>query len=116
MAFPSREFDALVATKVFGIELCDHYGHPKCNKCELNHSYWERITPPLYYSTDPNSDYTVLFEVRTNWDDVKQRKFAARLMEIHEQRAALSKTRKCDNMLYEPGDYSLAALVALGHL
>lgn len=122
-----REFEIEVAEKVMGIKLCKHEGHPKCEKCGLNHSHWHRITPPDYYATDPTADYTVLQHVRQHWcrrmpaaggTPPYYGDFYWTLRDIWYDRKwprntvpSCHRTWECD--LYEPGDYSRAALAAM---
>lgn len=72
------------------------------------------------YLTDPAADYSVLVRVRETWsDDPEQKRFRVAFAKITEDRRAAKagQWRASGSgmfMFYEPGDYSRAALAALG--
>lgn len=120
-----RELDAKVATLVMGGRLtcpvdndCGHsvgvtrWGtDAKRNFCELNGK--EIVIP--HYTSDPSADYEVLKHVRETWSAEQQNKFDDALEDI-----MIAHTGKYPNawhsILYEPGDWSRAALKALGEI
>ena len=116
LALPERERDTKIERLVFHTKLCPHikdeYG--KCSTCGLNKSHWKEVEPPRHFF-NPAHDYAVLVRVRETWDVLARDHFAARLDRIWKDR------RESDEgdpgfrgMYYTVGDYSLAALLALG--
>lgn len=69
--------------------------------------------PIRHYTTDPRDDYEVLKHVREKWDENQQRAFQRCLLETMSKRGWCSITTGYA-WLYEPGDYSRAALLAIG--
>lgn len=97
----SREMDALVAEKVMGWTMSERlgYGLPIASS-----------VPPVKcpeYTSDVADDYRVLQHVRENWE------FAARFR-MGQMLWAMWDLRGHTELAYEPGDFSLAALAALG--
>ena len=66
---------------------------------------------PSAYSTDPSADYEVLRRVRETWDKHAKWSFREALWRIWTDREDIAHTAV---LLYQPGDYSIAALKALG--
>jgi hypothetical protein len=64
------------------------------------------------YTTDAGCDYEVLKHVREHWSENKHDEFTAALGAIWVERRKAVRTNFA--MCYEPGDYSKAALKALG--
>lgn len=98
-----RELDALVAKKVMGwIHGPDGwlipFGMPA------------KKTGLSQFTTDPSADYEVLKHVREHWNTAQLlHGFDSALVDIWNSR------RRIETMVcYEPGDYSKAALKALG--
>ena len=110
----NREIDALVAEKVMGWSAIEEVspalpfiGQPP-----------ERDEPGFYvpaFTTDPRSDYDVLCKVREKWEGQQQGDFALAVYTIwHSRQATSLMAFAWPALLYEPGDYSIAALKALG--
>jgi hypothetical protein len=78
-----REIDALVAELVMKIKLCKHEvnKHGKCIRCGLNKSYFDRIVPPEYYSTNIAAAWRVVEEMERK-DIPTQWKFVDTLLEM----------------------------------
>lgn len=110
----SRELDALVAEKVFGISVA------RCMVIDHGETLYSGPVlesdggPPAPYTSDAGVDFEVLKHVRENWPDEPQmRRFTTCLILLWEARRPESFIG--DNFeLYEPGDYSKAALKAIG--
>lgn len=67
------------------------------------------------YTTDPAADYSVLVHVRENWDWEAQQKFAYCLdQRVYMARQIKLRSQIPRTLIYQPGDYSRAALQALG--
>jgi hypothetical protein len=76
-----------------------------------------RLAPPAYTS-DASADYSVLAKVRETWDDVDLFNFGSALAGLWRRLNELPlgcEMRKCgmQHLMYEPGDYSRAALAVL---
>ena len=106
----SRELDVLVAEKVMGWRLAINgrwsvpSAHPMSNM----------PSDVPGFTTDPHDDYEVLKHVREKWDGDMQDKFTERLGDVFMKRRGVSENRLNFALRYEPGDYSKAALNALG--
>jgi len=100
----SRELDAKVAEKVLGLHTNDHS------------KYWFDVLGTIVYmrdffepTTDIKCDYEVLKHVRENWsinDQLRMDKEMAGIISFRSVYGAY--------LFYQPGDYSKAALKALG--
>lgn len=67
------------------------------------------------YSEDPAADYATLKLVRETWDDAAKRLWLNRLYELQTHDLSRWPQPGCD-LVYLPGDYSHAALLALAAL
>jgi hypothetical protein len=117
----SRELDALVAEKVMGWKRSqlngDIYEKPNGAYVIIDSdplSPWESYSP----TTDANEDYEVLKHVRENWSCDRQEFLMWECFEVWQGRNrfprwTLDEADHCA-IYYEPGDYSKAALKALG--
>lgn len=66
-----------------------------------------------YFSTDPAADYSVLCRVRQKWDIYDRQKFGIALDAIFQSRITYCMSAWETASMYEPGDYSRAALLAV---
>lgn len=132
-----RAIDAMVAEKVMGwywLEFdspdYDHVAHrvrvlvpPEWTQLTVCHHLPARgNVDPLcyvrdYYTRDIAADYSVLVRVRETWDIYQRQRFGLALLKSFEDRLwddtrGHSVHEACAQ--YQPGDYSLAALSALG--
>lgn len=135
MKMEKRELDALVARQIFEtcphpIESCGGYTKKEHGGSwiEYNDQYegkcWDcgaDVTWSLsgkidfacpHYSTDPSADYRVLKHVREKWSDADFDRFDTMLDLILGEHESKRDTLFCSS-LYEPGDYSLAALASI---
>lgn len=136
----TRRLDAEVAEKVMGWErwTCSDYGYREADlfKDATHLTTWRKVGPEIplgehaeamvpRYSTDIAADYEVLKHVRETWEPTAFAAFMAALRHIHHDRiAAFTRARKWNayrdgnrsEVMYEPGDYSRAALAALATL
>jgi hypothetical protein len=118
----SRELDALVAEKVMGWTFFDVSGGqiPKheatmCWASPGSPSHHREELP--FYSTDPTADYSVLVRVRETWGwKMRDAFYAALCAAWTERRTSNVHLGWGDHssLWYSPGDYSRAALAALG--
>lgn len=106
----SREEDAEVAEKVFGLQINKLFTHDDYDPILVLAA---DNKPPAAYTTDPSADYEVLKHVRENWEDGPRLKFCDELNEIWASRALLSQWHNSWEQFYEPGDYAKAALKAI---
>lgn len=108
----SRELDAKVATKVMGWRQVEEYfgSSPtgRFNWCCGTKKYIDFVP----YSTDVKWDYEVLKHVREKWTREQQDKFAEACDDVMAVRCTPNSQWWC--IAYEPGDWSKAALKALG--
>lgn len=131
----SRELDALVAEKVMGwqwyVDLDDvaskihgyrylHKGVPHWSrKASGNEPIWhDHIYGLPEFTTDPAADYEVLKHVRERWSLQDKTVFEDALSTLFADKFRRDRTGSIvswnTSCLYEPGDYSMAALKALG--
>ena len=114
-----RKIDALVAEKVMG---WGKYVRNEFSRMVPDHSApdyeynFDRPSTLPPYSTNAKYDYQVLKQVRENWDAEQTGNFCGQLDLIWMARYyGRTDPRLKDGVLqYEPGDYSRAALAALG--
>lgn len=109
-----RELDAKVAEKVMGWKRSQF----NANHFEISPSSYRSIVPESWHGFEPSTnavdDYEVLKHVRENWEQLMHDKFTECLGKIWVKRRE-DKTKFVNfAMCYEPGDYSRAALKALG--
>jgi len=99
----NREIDVLVAEKVFGWRDINWYENERGRHPQSKNMLIDR------YTTNASDDYKVLCKVRETWNNEQQADFGSALETIWQERNA------CHFGLdYQPGDYSRAALAALG--
>lgn len=108
----SRAIDAKVADRVFGLKVEQNVGDKKPRFTLVDGM------APARYSEDPAADYEVLLYVRGKWDEPETRYFNSALQNLWMQREAQQRKYTVYGFWfgfwYEPGDYSKAALKALG--
>jgi hypothetical protein len=115
----SRRIDALVSERVMGWKEGTLAAYAECvalyGQEETDEAFaWAGV---LHYTSDPAADYLVLVKVRESWTDGMHSAFLRILEASLRLRAAESETLdpKYDAwLMYKPGDYSHAALLALG--
>lgn len=108
----SRELDAKVADKVMGWKFPFSAERMRGDW----HDHWhDEINKTLYlpeqlpwFTSNAGDDYEVLKHVREKWDEQMQVNFSGALAKIK-----FSRSHRWE-LNYEPGDYSRAALKALG--
>jgi hypothetical protein len=112
-----REMDARIAEKVMGWPVVPYVGWVlrqgpfvarEGGLVEVQGGENDRWSP----STDIAADYSVLIQVRETWNASERQDFENELVAIWRMRAEQAKSPNCE-MLYKPGDYSLAALACL---
>ena len=114
----NRELDALVQKHIFGSETSEALGQWFFR---LEGNYW----PPVpNYTSDAAADYAVLCKVRETWDEPMQDKWHVELQNVWMDRRGgpmlIAFTAGGPMLIaftaidYLPGDYSKAALAALG--
>jgi hypothetical protein len=118
----NMEVDMLVAEKVMGLEPWP--GAPGAFKAPIVlPGQQPRPSHPPSYSTDPAADYEVLVKVRETWQGLNRMWFNVKLKGILQQhsledpllgREDTEDVPLWDEGQYRPGDYSHAALLALG--
>jgi hypothetical protein len=112
MSRDNRELDALVADKVMCWTPADLTDGRILWAVPGNRTAWS--VPP--FTTDSSADYLVLKHVRENWSDLKL--WDEFCIQLHILQSARSHPRgflpQWHQGMYEPGDWSKAALKALG--
>lgn len=127
----SRELDAKVAEKVFGHKVQKERDTAFIQE-RYRFVYWREPPRGIYpqqlgkdgspgwadideYTTSPMADYQVLQHVRNKWDIERYKLFCFSLISIFNKRKANARGfLESVFAVYEPGDYSKAALLALG--
>jgi hypothetical protein len=110
-----RELDAKVAEKVFGASTMtddswpfqESYPNPDYN----GQIFWRLLRK---YTSDAAADYEVLKHVREKWEDDLTYSFHESLFGLWRKRSKNAGWSEMTPLVYEPGDYSIAALKALG--
>jgi hypothetical protein len=100
----SRELDAKVADKVFGMRV-EFYESEN----------YDPMSNAPSYTTDTAADYEVLRRVREKWSRAKFKAFVLALDDLWDARIGDKHESPGQwACMYEPGDWSRAALKALG--
>jgi len=122
----SRTLDALVAEKVMAWPIITEHTPYRCHRDTaggvvvrrddgslMAHIFQVGRGTPVYWfpTSNASDDYEVLKHVRENWDRGNQLEFARALFSIQRQRGVFSFH---PGYHYEPGDFSRAALKAIG--
>jgi hypothetical protein len=138
MKMEARERDAMVATRVMGwkpprigvdnkpdFPMQGNWSYsnpPACVEDWRSDYHWRESTgscwnAPHPFTTDTTWDYSVLCHVRETWDIPARERFAQAMSFIRDRNTRNSgfdqRWQPHWSMAYEPGDYSLAALLAL---
>lgn len=122
-----RKRDAWASEKIVGrdvlwLEVVEHddgsvtpspYKTPGSEPCYENSNTDLFIVP--YFSTDPAADYEVLKHVRETWDGARQKAFSDAYYHLVSKRWLALGEPPTNHVyvMYEPGDYTLASLLAL---
>jgi hypothetical protein len=114
----SRELDAKVAENVLGFPRTS--SNQLCPPGTKMPPHWHALACVSNFTTNASADYEVLKHVRETWDRHKQESFTGRLNDLWTARNKYPEAWMYEELdqncplFYEPGDFSKAALKALG--